>query len=69
MSWTKKGLSLVIFIAFLAVVGAMAMLGTSGSLIIYNILTAITEWSELIALGIALGLFFYFMPSGKQMSV
>ena len=69
MSMTKKGLSFVIFLAFLAVVGGMTMLGGAGSIIIYNILTAIQDWSELIALGIALGLFFYFMPGRKQMDV
>ena len=62
-AWTKKTISLVIVLALLAVTGSMAMLGANGSIAIYNILYAVRQWSELIALGIALGLFFYFMPT------
>lgn len=61
-AWTKKTIALVIVLALLAVTGGMSMLGTNGSIAVYNILYAVRQWSELIALGIALGLFFYFMP-------
>lgn len=61
--WTRKTIALVIVLALLGVTMGMSMLGTDGSIAIYNILHAIQEWSELIALGIALGLFFYFMPT------
>lgn len=60
-----KVLGLVIILVLLAVVGGMAMLGTSGSLVIYNILTSLAQWSGLIALGVSLGLFFWFLPSLK----
>lgn len=53
-------------IAVLAVVGSMAMLGTNGSLIIYNILNELKNWTGLIALGVALGVFYFFMPSTKK---
>ncbi len=62
-AWTKKTIALVIVLALLAITGSMSMLGTAGSIALYNILSAIRDWSELIALGVALGLFFYFMPT------
>ncbi len=62
-AWTKKTIALVIVLALLAITGSMSMLGTAGSVALYNILSAIRDWSELIALGVALGLFFYFMPT------
>lgn len=65
-SQTGKVLGLVIMIAVLAVVGSMAMLGTNGSLIVWNILDALTDWAGLIALGVALGIFYFFMPSTKK---
>lgn len=55
-------------IAVLAVVGSMAMLGTNGSLIVYGIIDALADWSGLIALGVALGVFYFFMPSSKKFS-
>lgn len=61
-TWTKKTISLVIVLALLAVTAGMSMLSGSGSTALANILDAISDWSELIALGVALGLFFYFMP-------
>lgn len=61
-----KGLALVIFIAFLAVVGGMGMLGTAGSIIVYNILVALQDWSELIGMGVALALFIAFIPVARK---
>lgn len=65
-SMLGKGLALVLFIAFLGVVGGMGMLGTAGSIIIYNIMVAMQDWSELIGMGVALGLFIAFMPVAKK---
>jgi len=65
-SQTGKVLGLVIMIAVLAVVGSMAMLGANGSILVYNILDALVDWSGLIALGVALGVFYFFMPTSKK---
>lgn len=62
MSFTKKTIGYVIVLALLAVVSGMTMLAGSGSIALFNTLEAIKDWSELIALGIALGLFYWFMP-------
>lgn len=61
-----KGLTLIIFIVFLGVAGAMGVLGTAGSIIVYNILSALQDWSELIGMGIALGLFISFLPMARK---
>lgn len=65
-SMAGKILGLVIVLALLGVVGVMTMLGSSGSIVIFNILTALAQWSQLITLGVALGLFFYFLPNIKS---
>lgn len=65
-SYIGKGLALVIFVAFLGVVGGMTMLGTAGSIVIYNITTSLQDWSELIGMGVALGLFLVFLPIAKK---
>ena len=63
---TSKVLGLVIVLALLGVVGGMTLLGTNGSLVIFNIVSSLAQWSQLIALGVALGIFFYFMPNTKK---
>ena len=60
---SSKVLGLVIILVLLAVVGGMTMLGASGSLVIYAILSSLSQWGGLIALGVALGIFFWFLPS------
>ena len=65
-SMPGKILGLVIVLALLGVVGVMTILGASGSIVIFNIVTALAQWSQLIALGVALGIFFYFLPSIKN---
>ena len=62
-AFTKKTIAYVIVLALLAVTAGMTMLAGSGSTALANTIDAIAEWSELIALGIAMGLFFWFMPS------
>jgi len=42
------------------------MLGANGSILVYNILDALVDWSGLIALGVALGVFYFFMPTSKK---
>lgn len=61
-----KVLGLVIVLVLLAVVGGMTMLGASGSIVIFNILDALADWSGLIALGVSMGLFFWFLPNIKS---
>lgn len=61
-----KILGLVIVIALLGVVGVMTMLGSQGSIVVYAITSGLAQWSQLIALGVALGIFFYFLPNLKK---
>lgn len=66
---TGKVLGLVIMLALLGVVGTMSLLGANGSIVIFAITAGLDQWAQLIALGVALGIFFYFMPSKKSMKL
>jgi hypothetical protein len=66
---TGKVLGLVIMLALLGVVGTMSLLGANGSIVIFAITAGLGQWAQLIALGVALGIFFYFMPSKKSMKL
>jgi hypothetical protein len=47
----------------------MTLLGANGSIVIFAITAGLGQWAQLIALGVALGIFFYFMPSKKSMKL
>ena len=64
---TKKGLALAFFLILMAVISTMTILGTDGSLIIYNVIHSLVDWSSLIGLGLALGLVYMF--GGKRMGI
>jgi len=51
---TRKGLSFALFLIFMGVIGAMAILGTDGSIVIYTVTHSLVAWGELIGLGLAL---------------
>jgi hypothetical protein len=57
---SNKVVDFAIAIAVIGVVATMTILGTAGSIAVWNILDSIQTWAPLIGLGVGLSLYYYF---------
>ena len=64
---TKRTFSVIILIILMGVVGAMTLLGTNGSILIYAMLESLITWKDLIGLGFAIGITAMFLPKIKSL--